>query len=259
MSSAPPLLSAATGTCGRQSRSASKAVVKAASGYHEFRIEGYSLTKTLPGGERISSQDFTVGGRSWRVDFYPNGTDSSKDESDSIALYLVYLGEHRDVDDHQPLNRLMAEYKFSLLDHAGGNAAYELPAEKGVFKRKRRCRGCGHDTFIRKAELEGRHARMLLKDNCLAIRCDVGVVDQIRLRSINTGAKRRHSGYSDTPTPSSGFSDTPSSSYRDTESSSYSDDSCFGTDSDDSRSPPRRRNKRRRMEDREYALQTFES
>jgi speckle-type POZ protein len=256
MSAPAPLLSAAAGT-GRQSRSASKAVVKAASGFHVFRIEGYSLTKTIPGGEKISSQDFTVGGRRWRVDMYPNGTDSSKDESDSIALYLVYHGEqavYRHVhEDHEPLNRLRAQYKFCLLDHAG-NAAYELPAEKVIFTcssgRDDR-RGCGHDTFISWDELEGRHARLLLKDDCLAIRCDVGVIDQLRIQSIAIGAKRSRSACDDT----------------DTESSSYSDDSCFDTDSDESRSS-RRRNKRRRrrrrrqqtqLDDREYVLQTFES
>lgn len=253
--SAPPLLSAAAGTS-RQSRSASKAVVKGASGFHVFRIEGYSLTKTIPGGEKISSQDFSVGGRRWRVDLYPNGTDSSKDESDSIALYLVYHGEqavyHGHVyEDHEPLKRLGAQYKFCLLDHAG-NAAYELPAEKGVFT----CsggggdRGCGHDKFISWDELEGRRARLQLKDDCLAIRCDVGVIDQLIIQSIAIGAKRSHSARDDT----------------DTESSSYSDDSCFDTDSDESRSS-RRRNKRRRrrrrrqqnqLDDREYVLRTFE-
>ncbi|KAG0522557.1 LOW QUALITY PROTEIN: hypothetical protein BDA96_07G047600 [Sorghum bicolor] len=236
------------------------AIVEAASGFHVLRIEGYSLTnRRSPAARRISSQNFTVGGRRWRVDLYPNGTDSSNDESDSIALFLVYDGEQavyrNRVDDHEPLNRLRAQYRFCLLDHAG-NAAYELPAEKGVFTSRsgggrgddNDRRGCGHDTFISWDELEARRERLLLKDDCLAIRCDVGVLDQLTLRSIAVGAKRSRSARDDT----------------DTKSSSSSDDD---TDSDDSRSRRRKKRRRRRrrrhqatwLDDREYVLRTLES
>ena len=122
-------------------------------------------------------------------------------------------------------------------------------------------RGCGHDTFIRRDKLETWRVRLLLKDDCLVIRCDVGiiVIDHLRLRSIAVGPKRSRSARDDTDTESSSYSDNT-----DTENSSYSDDSCFDTDSDESQ-PSWRRSKRRRcrqltrLDDREYILRTFES
>ena len=62
MSSAQPLLSAAV----RQlSPMASRVVVKVeqVKGFQVFRIDGYSWTKTLAAGERISSGRFDIGGR----------------------------------------------------------------------------------------------------------------------------------------------------------------------------------------------------
>nr|CAB3480047.1 unnamed protein product [Digitaria exilis] len=106
--------------------------------------------------------------------------------------------------------RVVAQYKFSLLDLAAGAAAYELPAETGVYytcsshggeegddyynyldgnvyyydeeKMEEHLipppveLGCGYEDFIAKAELERRRVT-LLRDDSLAIRCDVDVVD----------------------------------------------------------------------------------
>ena len=62
---------------GRLSRSASKIVAKAANGFHLLRVDGYSQTKRILPGQKLSSQDFTVGGHSWRIDYYPNGRDTA--------------------------------------------------------------------------------------------------------------------------------------------------------------------------------------
>jgi speckle-type POZ protein len=127
-------------------------VAKPTRGFHVFRIDGYSWTKALPGAERISSEVFTIGGHNWYVDYYPNRTGSKQ--------------------------RVRAEYKFSLLDLAG-NAAYELPSETGVFTaRAADSMGCGYAGFITKVELERRRDR-LLREDCLAIRCDVGVTEVV--------------------------------------------------------------------------------
>jgi speckle-type POZ protein len=168
-SSTPPLLSGA----GQASRSASCAVAKPTRGFHVFRIDGYSWTKALPGGERISSELFTIGGHRWYVDYYPNGTDGAKDDdSDSVSLYLRMLPAHTGRTQRR------AEYKFSLLDLAG-NAAYERPAEPGVFFTGAVVAanlGCGYAGIVTKQELE-RRRDSLLRDDCLAIRCDVGVTE----------------------------------------------------------------------------------
>lgn len=153
------------------------------------RIDVYSWTTTLPGGDRITSNPFPVGGRHWYIDYYPNGDDISKDYSDSISLHLRIHGIGTDN------YRVRAHYKFSLLDLAG-NAAYELPALESTFTyaggQVQQTYGyayqphfpersaCGHREFITREELE-RRREVLLKDDCLAIRGDVDVVQLDRV------------------------------------------------------------------------------
>ncbi|XP_071677455.1 BTB/POZ and MATH domain-containing protein 6-like [Lolium perenne] len=106
---------------GRLSRSATRILAKQANGFHLLRIDGYSHTKTIVAGQKLSCNGFTVGGYTWRMDYYPNGRDTSA-KHNAISVYL-----QRTDRVQRPLE---ARYKFSLLDH-GGNAAYELPAENG--------------------------------------------------------------------------------------------------------------------------------
>ncbi|KAJ1267344.1 hypothetical protein BS78_07G048600 [Paspalum vaginatum] len=176
----PALLSAASS--GQPSRASSAVVAKAARGFQVFRVDGYSWTNALPGGERITSEQFTVGGRIWQVDYYPNA---------------------------HAANRMRAQYKFSLLD-LDGNAAYELPAETGIFvsDATRRCRrggqgeeeeekdpaGCGYACFITKEDLEKRRGS-LLRDDCIAIRCDVGVTEVSTAGGVKQGRPRQRYGY----------------------------------------------------------------
>lgn len=207
MSPQPQPLSAAG--AGQPSRSASCLVAKPSCGFQVLRIDGYSWTKSLPGGERITSEPFTVGGRLWCVDYYPNGVDPSHDESDSIDLYLRLVG----VVDGYRKERVRAQYKFSLLDLTG-TAVYERPAESGIFtspaavvagvgqpqaaappamtgqayaaalarwtasKQAASSEGvgCGYPAFIRREEMERRRESLLVED-CLVVRCDVGVTE----------------------------------------------------------------------------------
>ncbi|KAM0848515.1 hypothetical protein ACQ4PT_054348 [Festuca glaucescens] len=164
---------------GRLSRSASRAVAKAANGFHLLRIEGYSETEMVLPGQKISSQDFTVGDYSWRVDCYPNGRDTST-KSNALSVYLQ-------LTDHT--HRLLrARYKFSLLDRAG-NAGFELPAETASFTSvssmyhyrtsvlasvDEQGPGCGHEEFIGREELE-RRREDLIRDDRIVLRCEVGV------------------------------------------------------------------------------------
>jgi speckle-type POZ protein len=170
------------------SRSATRVVAKEANGFHLLRIDGYAQTKTVLPGQKLSSHPFTVGGHSWRIDYYPNGRDASADHN-AISVYLQLASNHP-----QPLQ---ARYKFSLLDN-DGNPAYELPAEKGSFAgvpvvnhypngntravamlnngggQEEQGPGCGHEEFIKKDDLERREH--LVRDDSIVLRCDVGVM-----------------------------------------------------------------------------------
>ncbi|KAG2581653.1 BTB/POZ and MATH domain-containing protein 5-like [Panicum virgatum] len=230
MSAAQPLLSAAV----RQlSRSASGVVVKPARGFQVFRVDGYSWTKALPAGERISSENFTVGGRDWKIDYYPNGSGSC---SGHISLHLRL--------DEYERQRVGAQYRFSLLGPSGA-AAYELPAATGVFTcpgagggeyyttaddepEEELVVGCGYAEFIATDELEVRR-ETLLKDDCLAIRCDVAVVE---VEALSLGRKFRQRA------PKLNLN--------------YSDDD---EDSGDDQAASRRSRSRRQPDDREYIRQ----
>ncbi|TVT97243.1 hypothetical protein EJB05_57512, partial [Eragrostis curvula] len=189
---------------GALTRAASGIVAKAARGFQVFRIDGYSLTNHLPGGMFISSPPFTVGGRNWFVDLYPNGVDASKDDdSDSVSLFLR-------LDGQRQKDRVRAQYKFSLLD-AAGNAAYELPPSTATLQCLGQVRSqhpyhhmeetenptCGYAEFITKEELEKRRD-ILLKDDRLAVRCDVAVVQLELLLNVapkeNYNHASRHDG-----------------------------------------------------------------
>ncbi|RLN04461.1 BTB/POZ and MATH domain-containing protein 5-like [Panicum miliaceum] len=160
MSAAQPLLSAAV----RQlSRSAYGVVAAPVRGFQVFRIDGYSWTKTLPAGERISSGQFVGGGRRWHIDYYPNGADRDGDShSDSISLFLRFAGAGFQKE------RVRAQYKFSLLDPSGNAAHSGDEPEEDV--------GAGLRDFVTKEELE-RRRETLLKDDCLVIRCEVSVTE----------------------------------------------------------------------------------
>nr|CAB3482197.1 unnamed protein product [Digitaria exilis] len=217
MSSSPSVRPSLLSTAGvaPPSRSAAAVVAKAARGFQLFRIDGYSLTTRLPGGERISSEPFAVGGRRWCVDYYPNGRDGSTDsDSDAIAVYLRLLhGGHG--SSRRKKERVRADYKLSLLD-AAGNAAYELPAETGIFvpaagygsssdddeeeeeedsprrRKKKKPSSRGYDAFVTKEDLR-RRRESLLREDCLAIRCDVAVAEVETVAVGRLGQRRRRS------------------------------------------------------------------
>ncbi|KAF8670019.1 hypothetical protein HU200_051207 [Digitaria exilis] len=178
-----------------------------------LRRQAIAWTKSLPAGERITSTSFTVGGRHWQIDYYPNGVDpSAGDESDSVALYLRLI-DNTAVAYHQRHHkeRVRAQYKFSLLDLAG-NAAFELPVETGVFVSSpasgpnpgpmyghaadptQAVVGCGYAAFISREEMERRRDSLLAED-CLLVRSDVGVAEVAAVPNNPSAAARRVGGY----------------------------------------------------------------
>nr|CAB3482193.1 unnamed protein product [Digitaria exilis] len=111
---------------------------------------------------------------------------------------------------------MLWDYKFSLLD-ASGNAAYELPAETGLVTSPTHRTGfadvsraeeedddvkarVGLAEFVTKEELE-RPRETLLKDDCLAIRCDVGVTEMgvhaVAPKESHHNARQYDDDYSD--------------------------------------------------------------
>ncbi|KAL6641108.1 hypothetical protein ACP70R_019289 [Stipagrostis hirtigluma subsp. patula] len=164
-----PATSPASSAGGKPSRSAIVAGTTAYSGHHLLDVEGYSHTKELlPTGLCVKSLPFTVGGRSWRIWYYPNGYASSYAEFISVFLVL----DDR-ADANPPPGVVKARAKLSLLDQAGRpvpSSTRDIPLND--FSKE----GHGHPQFIRKAWLE---RSACLKDDRFTIRCDVLVSEEI--------------------------------------------------------------------------------
>lgn len=141
---------------GKPSWSASAIVATVASGYHILRIDGYSRTMETPTGESIASLPFSVGGRCWRIRYYPNG-----DKLENKEYISLYLNLH---------DRSVEAEKAQLMFRFVGDVA-EQPLILGrlhTFEKQ----GWGYAKFIKRKDLEeSKH----LVDDSFSIRCDVAV------------------------------------------------------------------------------------
>ncbi|KAI3851041.1 hypothetical protein MKX03_014466 [Papaver bracteatum] len=146
--------------------SSSRWTSETAKGCHEFKIEGYSLTKGMGFGEYITSGEFNVCGHDWVILFNPDAS------HDYVSVYLHSVS---------PRN-VRATYEFKLLDQTGkekhGNV-YESPKSPTTFNPGRLW---GFPHFIMRSELETSN---YLKDDCLSILCTISVV-KTRVKTLQT-------------------------------------------------------------------------
>ncbi|XP_023000162.1 BTB/POZ and MATH domain-containing protein 2-like [Cucurbita maxima] len=154
-------------------------------GSHEFRINGYSLNKGMGSGKYIASDTFMVGGYAFAVYFYPDGK-SAEDNASYVSVFIALANEGTDV---------RALFELTLLDQSGkGNhkvhSHFERRLESGPYTLKYRGSMWGYKRYFKRTLLE---TSDFLKDDCLEIRCVVGVV-----KSHTEGPKI----YSITPPPS---------------------------------------------------------
>ncbi|KQJ96778.1 BTB/POZ and MATH domain-containing protein 2 [Brachypodium distachyon] len=147
-----------------RSRSASAIVAGTVTGHHLLNIEGYSHTKELPTGQYIKSRPFMVGGRLWRIKYYPNGDRPAK--ADYVSIYLI-PGE----SFAQPVK---ARVRFGLVDLARKPVPSQtLTTELHSFT----ANGFGFADFMERKELDmSEH----LVNDCFTIRCDVIIYKEVR-------------------------------------------------------------------------------
>ncbi|KAJ4722347.1 BTB/POZ and MATH domain-containing protein [Melia azedarach] len=137
-------------------------------GSHQFKISGYSLSKGMGIGKYIASDTFFVGGYAWAVYFYPDGK-SVEDNAAYVSLFIALASEGTDV---------RALFELTLLDQSGKerhkvHTHFGRSLESGPYALKYRGSMWGYKRFFRRTLLE---TSDYLKDNCLSIRCCVGVV-----------------------------------------------------------------------------------
>ncbi|XP_015888258.2 BTB/POZ and MATH domain-containing protein 2 [Ziziphus jujuba] len=137
-------------------------------GFHEFKIDGYSLVKGMGIGKYITSDTFMVGGYAWAIYFYPDGK-SSEDNAAYVSVFIALASEGTDV---------RALFELTLLDQSDKgrhkvHSHFERTLESGPYTLKYRGSMWGYKRFFKRTLLE---TSDYLKDDCLYIKCCVGVV-----------------------------------------------------------------------------------
>lgn len=144
---------------GLQPITASTAHATQETGFHVFRIHGF--TEKVANGVSVVSDKFSVGGHDWRIKCFPNG----RLEADEchISLFLMH-------DSHAKTGDATATYKISILDKAW------KPSSPCTFNSSEgnRFRGTGHG-YPKFMKLKDLDKEQHLKDDCLSVLCDVSV------------------------------------------------------------------------------------
>ncbi|XP_047084808.1 BTB/POZ and MATH domain-containing protein 2-like [Lolium rigidum] len=156
-----------------RSRTASAIVARAGpvSGCHDLKIDGYSNSKGLGNSNFIASEAFGVGGRRWRLQYYPDGFYGYPEW---ISFYLCL-----DSEDENPVN---VQFQISLLDHDGNPVPeYTKVSRTCDFSKKRKTMMYGFVQFIRATELE---ESVYLKDDIFSVQCDMTVPQKVYTEPI---------------------------------------------------------------------------
>lgn len=148
--------------------STSTSITDTVNGSHHFTINGYTLSKGMGVGKYIASETFVVGGYEWAIYFYPDGK-SPEDNSVYVSLFIALASEGTDV---------RALFELTLLDQSGNekhktHTHFDRMLESGPYTLKYRGSMWGYKRFFRRAALE---TSDYIKDDCLSIKCTVGVV-----------------------------------------------------------------------------------
>ncbi|KAM0827200.1 hypothetical protein ACQ4PT_068344 [Festuca glaucescens] len=154
---------------GKPSRSASAIVAATWSGYHLLKIDGYSLTKGVPNGDKIQSRPFALGGHQWHIDYHPNGLNA--EHAGCISLLLVL--------DDNVTEAVKAQHKFRFAGEVKGQAP-SLPSSATVNNYTYK-NGWGVGNFIKRADLEESEH---LQDDSFTVRCDIVVISDYRAEDL---------------------------------------------------------------------------
>ncbi|PAN43416.1 hypothetical protein PAHAL_8G234400 [Panicum hallii] len=141
-----------------------------ATGWHVLKVEDYSQLKGIGVARRIKSNPFVVGGRSWCVTFFPDGSSEETVDWVCIGLRLERRRRHHDDDD----GIAVARAKYSFLDQVGEPVPSSTVGGTSVRVFSRPGQSWVHPEFIRREDMESSHVR----DDKFCIRCDVTVIER---------------------------------------------------------------------------------
>ncbi|CAN6373101.1 unnamed protein product [Urochloa humidicola] len=142
-----------------------------ATGWHEFKVQGYSRYKGFGNGRAVRSGRFIVGGHRWRIIYFPDG--NGKENADWIYFGLSLEHPRLDVDV------IKARFVLSLLDQDG----HPIPSYTTIFPAhvfSTEILSWGKNRFIKREDLDS----LYLTDDCFCIRCDVTVMEDVPQESV---------------------------------------------------------------------------
>ncbi|GJM84614.1 hypothetical protein PR202_ga00299 [Eleusine coracana subsp. coracana] len=160
---------------GKPSRSSSAILADIARGYHDLKIDACSLAVPTV-GELLLSCPFTVGGRRWRLMYYPNG--DREETAGHVSLYL------RLDEDAAAIRPATVQYQFIILKEQRASSflrnqekkLHTIPVTTSRFNAAHRA--WGWSTFAKKEALT--QQLRLLKANRFTIRCEIVVHNGFR-------------------------------------------------------------------------------
>ncbi|XP_020080893.1 BTB/POZ and MATH domain-containing protein 1-like [Ananas comosus] len=133
------------------------------SGSHRFEINSYSqATKLVGNGDYIKSAIFYVGGHAWTIRYYPHNYPNNYMDSETYVGLFVELASDA--------TNVRALYNLELLDQ---NRDSVSRAQAGPVTFAYGGQYHGNSCFVKVASL-------ILKDDCLTVRCTVTVLKEPR-------------------------------------------------------------------------------
>uniref|UniRef100_A0A6N2NBS1 MATH domain-containing protein n=1 Tax=Salix viminalis TaxID=40686 RepID=A0A6N2NBS1_SALVM len=160
LSAAPPTSNPSSSI---PTKTTSSSITETVNGSHEFKIDGYSLSKGVGVGKYIASDTFYIGGYAWAIYFYPDGK-SPENNSTYVSLFIALASEGTDV---------RALFELSLMDQSGKerhkvHSHFGRALESGPYTLKYRGSMWGYKRFYRRNLLQ---TSDYLKDDTLLVRC----------------------------------------------------------------------------------------
>ncbi|CAN6373097.1 unnamed protein product [Urochloa humidicola] len=137
--------------------------VTTATGWHVFKVEGYSQMKGFGSARRIKSTRFLAGGHSWCITFFPDGTSQETSEWLHFALRLENRGTHGDV---------LVRTKYSFLDEVGEPIPSSTRTSQSIWLFKSPGQSLTFAPSVKREDMESSYVR----DDMFCMRCDVTVI-----------------------------------------------------------------------------------
>ncbi|XP_034570021.1 BTB/POZ and MATH domain-containing protein 2 [Setaria viridis] len=144
----------------------SASIAETATGWHLLKVVGYSQFKGIGVARRIKSSSFLVGGHSWCVIFFPDGSSEETAEWVSLGLRLERLGSTDGGD-------VLVRTKYSFLDRVGEPIPSSTRTGTSWLTFSRTSQSWVYSQFIKREDMESSY----VKKDKFCIRCDVRVIE----------------------------------------------------------------------------------